>query len=197
MREVELKAVVDDLAHRRSIVETAGGRLEYEGRLIDKRYGDANGRMALADHVLRLRVYESGNERRGSLDWKGPTSFESGYKIRDEISSDIHDPDALAQILENLGFSVILEIEREIAQYDLDGAAIRFEKYPAMDVLVEVEGIPEQIEKAIAATGIDRGTFTSERLSAFVARYEARTGQRAALSSRELAGDYAFLRSAT
>jgi predicted adenylyl cyclase CyaB len=197
MREVELKAVVDDLTLRRSMIEKAGGHLTYEGRLIDRRYGDASGRMSAADQVLRLRVYESADGRKCSLDWKGPTSFESGYKIRDEISTEIADPESLAQILENLGYAVILEIEREIAQYELGGAAIRFEVYPAMDVLAEVEGTPDQIETAIMATGIDRIAFTSERLATFVARYEARTGRRAALSSRELAGDYAFSRSST
>ena len=197
MREVELKSVVDDLSMRRSMIENAGGRLTFEGGLIDKRYGDSSGSMIASDQVLRLRVYESSNGRTGSLDWKGPTSFESGYKVRDEISTPVEDPAALEKILGALGFSVVLEIERQIAQYELAGAMIRFETYPRMDVLVEVEGAPDQIESAISAIGIDRASFTSDRLSAFVARYEARTGGRAALSSRELAGNYAFSRTAT
>jgi len=197
MREVELKGVVDDLAKRRSMVEQSGGRLIFEGRLIDKRYGDSSGNMIASDQVLRLRVYESANGRTGSLDWKGPTSFDSGYKVRDEVSTSVDDPAALERILGALGFSVVLEIEREIAQYELDGATIRFETYPRMDVLVEVEGTPDQIESAIHATGIDRTAFTSDRLSTFVANYERRTGGRAALSSRELAGDYEFSRTAT
>jgi predicted adenylyl cyclase CyaB len=197
MREVELKSVVDDLALRRKRVESAGARLTYEGRLIDKRYGDPAGNLMAHDHVLRLRVYDSPAGTIGSIDWKGPTSFDSGYKIREELSTAIADPDALSKILSNLGFTILLEIERSIWQYELGGATIRFEVYPRMDTLVEVEGTPEQIESAIPALGLDRSGFTSDRLIAFIARYEARTGQVAAISSRELAGDYGFSRSAT
>ena len=46
--------------------------------------------------------------------------------------------------------TVILEIERVISQYELDGAIVRFEEYPRMDVLVEVEGGPDAICAAAA-----------------------------------------------
>jgi hypothetical protein len=55
-----------------------------------------------------------------------------------------------------------------------------------MDDLVEVEGEPEAIERAIAALGISRGAYTAERLTDFAMRYETRTGERAALSDAEL-----------
>jgi predicted adenylyl cyclase CyaB len=190
MREVELKAVVDDLARRRAAVESAGGQLVFEGRLTDRRFGDESGRMVSQDHVLRLRTYEDGLQIEGHLDWKGPTSFEAGYKVRDELSSTVGDPQVIATILENLGYRVILEIEREIAQYELLGATVRFEVYPRMDVLVEVEGSPDEIEKAIEAIGIGRDRYSSERLTDFVSRFESGTGSRAALSARELGGDY-------
>jgi hypothetical protein len=61
-----------------------------------------------------------------------------------------------------------------------------------MDVLVEVEGEPAAIESAIEALGLPRGTFTNERLASFVAGFEHRTGVRAAISDRELEGDYGF-----
>jgi len=127
-----------------------------------------------------------------SLDWKGPTEYAGGYKVREELSTEVSDPEALASILEGLGYHVTREIHRQIAQYELHGAVVRFEQYPRMDVLVEVEGAPEAIERAIAALAIPREAFTSERLPAFVARYEARTGRRAALCDRELAGDFRF-----
>lgn len=192
MREVELKSVVDDVARRRSNVERAGGVLTYEGRLIDLRYGDRDGLLLAQDHVLRLRMYETGDRREAFLDWKGPTSYESAYKVREELSSAVSDPDAISQIIVNLGFTVILEIDRQIAQYTLGAAVIRFEQYPRMDSLVEVEGSPEDIESAIAVLGLDRNGFSAERLPAFIMRFEVRSGQRAALSRRELEGDYRF-----
>jgi adenylate cyclase class IV len=182
MREVELKSVVDDIDHRRMLVERSGGRLEFGGRLVDRRYGDPAGRLLLIDHVLRLRVYITDRGREGHLDWKGPTQYEHGYKVREELSTRISDPDALAEILENLGYAVILEIDRHIWQYSLGQATIRFEKYPRMDDLVEVEGPPEAIEKGIAVIGLDRSGYSADRLTDFVARFEARTGEPAILS---------------
>ena len=187
MREVELKSVVDDVDRRRSLIENAGAKLEFDGRLVDRRYGDPSGRLVLIDHVLRLRVYETGDSREGYLDWKGPTQYDRGYKVREELSTRIGEPEALADILENLGYSVILEIERHIWQYSLGQATIRFERYPLMDDLVEVEGPPAAIEKGIAALDMDRASFNADRLTDFVARFEARTNKRAALSSRPAA----------
>jgi hypothetical protein len=57
-----------------------------------------------------------------------------------------------------------------------------------MDDLVEVEGAPDAIEAAIRALGLPRESFTPERLPDFAQRFQARTGQPAALSDAELAG---------
>jgi adenylate cyclase class IV len=189
MREVELKSVVDDVARRRATVEAAGGTLTYAGHLLDRRYDTANGSLAARDHVLRLRVYRNPEKTRAELDWKGPTGSEDGYKVREELGVHLAEPEVLADILERLGYVVTIEIDREIAQYDLGGATVRFEHYPRLDDLVEVEGTPEQIERAIAALGLPREGFTDERLPDFVRRFEARTGQRAALCESELRGE--------
>ena len=192
MREVELKAVVDDLEARRKQVERLGGKPVFIGRLIDTRYDSAHGELMSRDHVLRLRVYERDGKKEGNLDWKGETRYEDGYKVRDEISTSVGDPDVFATILANLGLRIVREIEREIAQYSLAGATVRFERYPRMDDLVEVEGTPDAIEKAIALLGLPRDAFTTGRLADFVIAFQERTGLRAAVSSRELRGEYLY-----
>jgi predicted adenylyl cyclase CyaB len=191
MREVELKAVVGDADAVRRTVEAAGARLVRAGRLEDRRYDTADGALAARDEVIRLRIqHTQGAGARGAqLDWKGPTRSEDGYKVREEISSGVADPDAVAGILRGLGLAVTREIDREVAEYTLGGATLRFEHYPRMDVLLEVEGAPADIERAIVATGLPRAAFTEERLADFVARYEARTGVRAAVCARELTRD--------
>ena len=45
---------------------------------------------------------------------------------------------------------------------------------------------------AIEVLGLARGRFSSDRLTAFVGRFEQRTGVRAAICDRELEGDYRF-----
>ena len=114
MLEVELKSIVSDIRSTREAIDRAGGKLEFEGNLIDLRYGDRTGFLVASDHVLRLRVYESGTEREGHLDWNGPTTYEGGYKVREELSTTVGDPGSLSIILENLGYVVIREIERRI-----------------------------------------------------------------------------------
>ena len=192
MLEVELKSEVDDLAIRRAAVERAGGTIVFAGRLEDRRYDTYDRALAAKDHVLRVRIYRHDGHARAELDWKGPTRRDGQYKLREEIGTSVGDPDALVAMLEQLGYEVSIAIDREIVQYDLEGTMIRFERYPRMDDLVEVEGSPEQIERAIAVLGLPRDGFTTDRLPDFVRRYEARTGDRAAISDAELAGDSSF-----
>jgi hypothetical protein len=85
-------------------------------------------------------------------------------------------------ILDRLGFAPVYAIDRDIAMYDLVGAVVRIERYPRMDLLVEVEGAPESIERAIELLDVPRSSFSSWRLEEFVKAYEERTGQRARIS---------------
>lgn len=194
MREFELKAVVDDLASRVALVERAGARLVFRGRLEDQRYDTLDRRLSLRDDILRLRVYRDGGEVRAELGWKGPMRYVDGYKVRDETAATSPDADALRDILDAMGYVVTREIDREVIQYQLEGAMVRFERYPRMDDLVEVEGHPTAIEQAIVALGIPREAFTADRLFEFVRRFEERTGETAALSDRELSGDRSLAR---
>jgi hypothetical protein len=97
-----------------------------------------------------------------------------------------------ALVLGRLGLVVTRAIDRVVEEYALDGegggpgASLRLEFYPRMDVLVEVEGAPEGIERAIALTAIPRAAFTTARLSEFAVAYERRTGRRAAVADAEL-----------
>ncbi|MGI9091516.1 MAG: class IV adenylate cyclase [Gemmatimonadaceae bacterium] len=191
-REVELKAVVEDLRQARHAVESSGGRLVFAGRLEDRRYDSASHALAGRDEVLRLRTYRNAQGSHAHLDWKGPTQVVDAFKVRDELTTELTDPDALATMLDHLGYVVIREIDRDIAQYVLNETTIRFERYPRMDTLVEVEGTPDGIEAAIAVMDIPRSSFTAQRLPDFVRVYESRTGLRAALSQRELAGEYRY-----
>jgi predicted adenylyl cyclase CyaB len=192
MREVELKAVVDDVAERRKRIEAAGGALSFEGKIYDRRYDFASRELSRRDEVLRTRRYASPELSRTYLDWKGPSETRDVYKVREEITALVEDFNSLEMILAKLGLELTSEIDRDIAQYKLAGATIRFETYPRMDVLVEVEGEPATIEEAIEALGLPRGTFTNGRLVDFVNDFEHRTGVRAAISDRESRDDYSL-----
>jgi predicted adenylyl cyclase CyaB len=189
MLEVELKSVVDDVERRRAAIEAAGATLVFSGRLEDRRYDTPDRALMARDQVLRVRVYRDVHATRAEIGWKGPTHYDKGYKLREEFATQVVDVDSLTTILVSLGYVVTIAVDREITQYELEGATIRFERYPRMDSLVEVEGTAEQIERAIAVLGLPREGFTSDRLTDFVSRFEARTGTLAALSYAALAGD--------
>jgi len=182
MREVELKSVVEEMEQCIARVRGAGGTLVLEGRLRDRRYDTHDRALGERDEMLRVRAFEGLPASIATLDWKGPTRLENGYKVREEISTGLGDVDATFVILAMLGYVCTMAIDRDVAQFSLSGATVRFERYPRMDDLVEVEGTPEAIESAIALTGLPRHGFTSERLGDFVSRFESRTGVRAALS---------------
>ncbi|HUF29821.1 MAG TPA: hypothetical protein VMM77_04085 [Gemmatimonadaceae bacterium] len=186
--EWELKAVVPDWDALIERLRSRGAVLEFEGRLEDRRYDTASFDLLARDHVLRLRAYRDPQGRvvRASLDFKGATERRGGYKVRDERSTSIGDAGTLAAILDQLGYQVSLAIDRVIVQFTLYGAVVRLERYPRMDDLIEVEGTPEAIEAAIAATGISREAFTSASLATFMGLFEARTGTAAAVSDAEL-----------
>ena len=189
MREVEVKGVVDDLAVRRRIVAEGGGVLVFEGRLEDRRYDTGDGALTDRDEVLRTRTYRDGAAgERTSLDWKGPRTIEGGYRVREEHSVGVASLAALERILAGLGYRVTMAIDRQIIQFEVEGAVVRFERYPRMDDLVEVEGEPAAIERAISLLGMRRDDFTGDSLATFASRYEKRTGASAALSDSELAG---------
>ncbi|HEY8311008.1 MAG TPA: class IV adenylate cyclase, partial [Gemmatimonadaceae bacterium] len=184
-REVELKARVDDVAGTREKLARSGATLVFDGRLHDRIYDTASRTLDGQDLVLRLRTYESESGTVAHLDWKGPTTRENGFKVRAELTTGVSDSLALAGMLERLGYHVVREIDRSIAQYEFaagaECAVVRFEEYPRMDVLVEVEGTPASIEDAIRALGISRELFSAGRLSDFVQAYEKRTGLGGAL----------------
>lgn len=186
MTETELKAVVDDLALRRKRVEEGGGVLEKEGYLQDRRWDDAAERITGRDHVLRVRVFTANGKIESSIEWKGPTQSIDGYKTRDEIGTSIADPTALSEIMQRLGLQVTRTIDREIVQYRLRGATVRFESYPRMDDLVEIEGTPEAIEQAVSVVGMPRTSYTTDSLIAFMDRFEQRTGKRPVVCAADL-----------
>lgn len=186
MTETEVKAVVDDLALRRRLVEQGGGVLEKEGYLQDRRWDTEAESIRARDHVLRTRVFNGRSGVEASLEWKGPTRTEKGYKLREEIGTSVGDPAALSEMMERLGMQVTRTIDREIVQFKLHGATVRFESYPRMDDLVEVEGSPDEIERAVAVIGLPREAYTADSLLEFMARFERRTGKRPVVCAADL-----------
>jgi adenylate cyclase class IV len=183
--ELELKALVPDPVTLRMRLLAVGAVPRFSGTMRDLRF-DRSGELAAREHVLRLRTFERDGRRTGAiLGWKGPTRVAAGgYKQREEIELPVAggggSPEAW---LRALGYEVVQAIDRWVEVLELGGTVLRLEGYPRMDDLLEVEGEPGAIERAIAATGIPREAFSADPLAEFVRRYEARTGQPAVLAA--------------
>src|SRR5438132_523655 len=141
--ELEVKARVDDPAALRCALERAGARLEFRGAMLDRRF-DRAGQLDARDEVLRMRIFRpaDGAPAFGVLGWKGPRSQRGQYRHRAEVEARVDDADAVVTLLEHLGFAVSLRIDRTVELYRLRQAVLRVDWYPAMDVLLEVEGEP-------------------------------------------------------
>jgi len=181
--ELEVKARITAVASLRRALRRAGARLEFRGRMLDRRYDRAR-ELTRGDQVLRLRTYQPAGWGRAHavLTWKGPASARGGYRHRAELEVAVADPAALHALLARLRYRVTLAIDRQVEVYRLGDATLRLERYPRMDTLLEVEGPPAAIERAIAAIGLPRERFLSESLPFFTAAYRRRTGRRAQLA---------------
>lgn len=184
--ELELKARVEDPDAVRIAIVAAGAQLVYRGAMLDRRF-DRKDRLRERDEVVRLRVYHPADRSGewGVLGWKGPVGTRDGYRHREEWESRVDDPRAVLVVLRRLGYKIVLRVDRAIEQYQLGEATLRLEWYPAMDVLLEVEGAPDEIERAIGATGLARDAFLAESLPYFKEAYEKRTGRTARVSRVE------------
>lgn len=183
--ELEVKARITAVAALRRALRRAGATLEFRGRMLDRRY-DRKAELIRRDEVLRLRVYAASGRRsvHGILGWKGPASARVGgrYRHRAELEMAVTEPARLHALLGRLGYRVTLAIDRQVEVYRLHGAVLRLERYPRMDTLLEVEGTPRAIERAIRASGVPRDRFVSESLPYFTAAYRRRTGRRPRLA---------------
>ncbi len=190
-QEVELKAVVDDPAALAARLGSRGAIRAFRGRMSDQRYDLPPRTLESQDQVLRVRTFEPapGSSRRlTEVAWKGATRQDRGYKVREELQFTVGDAAPVDAMLARLGLVVTDAIDRCVEFYELDGAVLRLEWYPRMDVLLEVEGPPDAIEAAVLASGLPRAGFTPDRLLDFAARYQKRTGTPPALSVAALGG---------
>ena len=188
--ELELKAVVaDPPALRRKLID-AGAREEFRGMLRDRRL-DRDGTLSASDRVLRLRHWvTSAGPAQVQVGWKGPTTKSpEGYKLRQELEYSVTDAEQALGVFEALGFRVVQAIDRYVEVYRLADGLARVEWYPRLDVLIELEGSPDGIERLITATGLARVDCLPDPLAAFAARFEARTGRPAVLAESELVGE--------
>jgi len=149
-RETEIKLQMASARSARRLLLQAGFVIQI------RRVFEVNIIFDTPDNALRrknnlLRLRQAG--RRAIFTFKGATQ-PSRYKSRDEIESDVADPQALTTILAGLGYQAVFRYEKFRTVYHKPNrpGSVMLDETPIGDYL-ELEGSPAWIDRTARALG--------------------------------------------
>ena len=111
---------------------------------LNLRFDTADGRLAAAYQVLRLR-----QDQRSRLTFKGPADPHSAVSSRQEIEVEVGDLGTARAILEALGYRVVVCYEKYRAAYQLGSVEVSLDEMP-FGTFSEIEGPDEGSIQAAA-----------------------------------------------
>ena len=168
--ETEIKLRLPAAREGREALVTAGASLVHPRELEDNLlFDDAGGALRTSGGVLRLRRLSRG----GVLTFKGPRQVVEGLKSRDEIETEVGDPDALQLLLERLGFRPVFRYQTYRETWSFLGQEVVVDETPIGDFL-EIEGDVAGIHRAAAGLGFTPADYVS---LSYVALFFAAGGQ--------------------
>ena len=104
--------------------------------------------------LLRLRGFDGAS----ILTFKAPVAGEHRHKVKVEHETAIADPEALRSILFGLGFEAVYRYQKYRATYRLGAVEATVDETP-LGTFVELEGAPEEVDKAAEALGVVPADF--------------------------------------
>ena len=152
-REVEIKFRIDDIAALTASLQTAGFRLiTARTHEMNTLYDQPGAKLRRRGALLRLREYGP----RWTLTYKdksGPQA--SRHKSRREIEARVDNGEAMAQIIEAIGFSPSFRYEKFRTTYALPSirnVKVEFDETP-VGLFLELEGDEAAIDRAARLLG--------------------------------------------
>lgn len=149
--EQEVKYYIADLEKLEARLQKLGAR-QVQPRVheVNLRFDTQQGDLARAYQVLRLR-----RDQNNRLTYKGPSKFQDGVRVREEIEFQVSDFEAARAFLEALGYQVSMMYEKYRAAYELDEVEITLDEMPYGD-FAELEGPdPQVIQQVNQRLGLD------------------------------------------
>ncbi|MFP4105452.1 MAG: class IV adenylate cyclase [Phycisphaerae bacterium] len=145
---------------------------EFLGKVLqtDTFFDSSRGRLRNGDRGLRIRRLQviqnplgHGSERRLSLvTYKGPKQDCGEMKVREEIEVGVDDADAAGQLINALGLSEKMVIQKKRASYRLNGCQIELDELPMIGKFVEIEGPDaDTLEKMRRRLGLEGPGITT------------------------------------
>jgi adenylate cyclase class 2 len=164
MYEVELKHRASHDAVRQRL-----GRMDasHLGSVVqvDTYYDAPHRDFAATDEAVRVRRERAGDETTTRLTYKGPL-VEAASKTRQEFETAVADGDALAALLDALGFEAAATVEKERERFDVGEYTVTLDAVDSLGEFVEVEtdateaeidAAREGAQSLLADLGLDSG----------------------------------------
>jgi predicted adenylyl cyclase CyaB len=169
--EAELKFRLEgpgDHARLRAALRKLGGKLE--GSYDEENFRFEGRGKITRRNTLRLRVLDGGP--RGVLTAKGPAQFREGVKVREETEVAVADGHATLDILQQLGFRVLVVYRKHRAVWKLGPAAITLDKLD-FGYFTEVEGPLEEVPNIARSIGLDPAKALKDSYSVLARKHAA------------------------
>jgi adenylate cyclase class 2 len=171
--EIEVKFRVEDFAAVRKALRARNARNVATVVQTDTYFDRPDGSLRAGDCGLRLRELRylrsaatvADRETRPQLTFKGPAGEHERVKVRREIQTHVDDGGAMRQVLEGLGLSVSLSVQKKRSTWRLDGCTIELDELPLIGRYVEIEGRDdEHVHRAATHLGLDGEPITDHYL---------------------------------
>lgn len=102
---------------------------------------------------LRIRSYDGG---RHEVTWKAKSDSSGLGRKHKEINFDIPDPQALADLFEELGLEQYAHQEKDRTSFTLEDWAFDIDQYPGMPAYMEIEGNDDtHLHEAMQLLGVE------------------------------------------
>jgi adenylate cyclase class 2 len=150
-RETEVKLPFASPAEAEARLVSIGARRESGREFEDNVLYDLPGdELRLSGRLLRLRQVGG----RAILTFKAPVPGEHRHKVRVEHETSVDRPDAVARMLEGLGYAPRYRYQKYRTAFALGGLEIALDETP-IGCFVELEGEPEAIDRIAWRLGFE------------------------------------------
>ncbi len=141
--EIEAKYQVDDLAEIEARIREAGGSRFLDFYQHDLIYDNVDRSLRESDSNLRVRQEKCGDKEEITICFKG--AWQGGpYKKREEIELTVADLDIARQLLNALGFEIVLELEKQRRMARFQDCLVCLDEVVNLGSFVEIEGPAEE-----------------------------------------------------
>ena len=140
--ETECKIPVADFGPIEARLQELGAEAHGEFFQDDRFFDSPERRLLEADQGLRLRSVvreDQAGAARAHPDVQGARQ-QGQLKQREEIEAGVSDPQAMVEVLDRLGFTLMLHLQKRRKRYRLGGCWVELDTVPLLGRFVEVEG---------------------------------------------------------